>query len=119
MGEPSFAFEFGFELPRAPTGVSGEEANLLGGGEGLAEVDEFFEGMAKAEVGHDVGVGQEKVGVEVAEGAGLDGAAEEEGEFFDGVGEVGDEHFADFVGAGLVQNEAECALSVVLADQND
>ena len=119
MGKPGFAFEFGFELAGTPAGVSGEEANLLGAGKGGAEVNEFFEGMAEAEVGHDVGVGQENVGVEVAEGGGLDGAAEVEGEFFDGVGEVGDEHFADFVGAGLVQDEAECALIVVLADQND
>jgi hypothetical protein len=119
VDEPGFAFEFGFELAGAPAGVSGEEADLLGGGERISEVDEFFEGMAEAKVGEDVGVGQEVVGVQVAERAGLNGAAHIEVHFFDGVGEVSDEDFADFVGAGLVEDEAEGALFVVLANEND
>ena len=119
MDEPGFAFEFGFELAGAPAGVAGEEADLLGGGKRISEVDEFFEGMAEAEIGKDVGVGQEVVGVKVAEGAGLDGAAHVEVHFFDGVGEIGDEDFTDFVGAGLVEDEAEGALFVVLANEND
>jgi hypothetical protein len=119
VGEPGFSFQFGFELAGAPAGVSGEEAELLSGGERLAEVNEFFEGMAEVEVGHDVGVGKEIVGVKVAEGAGLNGAPEVEVKIFDGVREISDQDFANFILAGLIEDEAKGALGVMLANEND
>ena len=57
--------------------------------------------------------------MEIAEGGGLDRAAEVDAQFFDGVGEVRDENFTDFVGAGLVEDEAEGAVGIVLADEDD
>ena len=75
--------------------------------------------MAEGEVGHDVGVGKEWGGVEIAKGGGLDGAAQVNAEFFDGVGEVSDEDFANFVGAGLIENESEGAVRVMLANEDD
>lgn len=119
VGEPGFAFHFAFELAGAPAGVAREEAELLGGGKALADVHEFFDGVAHAELGHDVAIGKVEVGVEVAEGAGLDGAADEKWQFFNGVRQIGDERFADFVFARLREDQSESALGVVGADQND
>ena len=39
--------------------------------------------------------------------------------FLDGFGKVRNKDFANFVWAGLIENEAESALFVVLANEND
>ena len=85
----------------------------------MAEVDEFFEGVAEVEIGHDVGVWKEIVGVKVAKGGGLNGAAEVEVKIFDGVGEISDQDFAYFILAGLIKDEAKRALGVMLANKDD
>ena len=45
--------------------------------------------------------------------------AEEQRRFPERVGQVGHEHLADLVAGGAVQHQAERALGVVLADEND
>lgn len=119
MGEPRFAFEFGLELAGAPTGVAREQPDLLRLREGATDVDQLFEGVAETEVRHHVRVRQKDVGVQIAEGAGLNRAAQINIEILDRVGEIGDEDIADFVWAGLIEDEAERALFVVLANKND
>ena len=85
----------------------------------MAEVNEFFEGMAQIEVGHDVGVRKEIIGVKGAECGGLNGPTEMEVEICDGFGEISDKDFADFILAGLIEDEAKGALGIMLANENN
>ncbi len=71
MREPRVAFHLVLELTRAPTGVTGEEAELLGGGKAAAQFDQFIERVAEAEVWQDVGVREKPIGVEEAHRRGL------------------------------------------------
>ena len=75
--------------------------------------------MTEIEVGHDAGSGQKLIRVEETQGGKLDWTAEKKGLDFQLLREVGDNHFAKFVAAGTVENEAEGAFRVVLADEDD
>src|SRR5712692_1362771 len=74
--------------------------------------------MAKIEVGHNVGLGQINVVVQKAQRLRLDRAAQIEGFLLEGLRQFGDQGVADFVGRGAVQDEAERAFLVVLADED-
>jgi hypothetical protein len=57
--------------------------------------------------------------VEVGEGVGLDGTANVDYFFFELLGKVRDEDVADRVFCGLIQNQSESAIGIVVADQDD
>jgi hypothetical protein len=67
---------------------------------------------------HDAGFGQKLIRVEETEGGKLDGTAKKKGLDFQFLREVGDNHFAKFIAAGTVENEAEGAFSIVLAHEH-
>src|SRR5436190_7507559 len=75
--------------------------------------------MPEIEVGNDVGVRNEGVGMQIAERGGLDRAAQIELVLFDGIGEISNEDVADFVFGGIGQDEAERALGIVVANEDD
>ena len=118
MDEPGLAFHFVFKLAGTPTGVAREHFYFARGGKGLAEFDEGFEGVAEIEVGHDTGAGQEVVRVEIAEGGKLHRAAEVKGLLFELLGDIGHDHFAEAGAAGPVEDEAERAFGVMLANEH-
>lgn len=119
MRQPGSAFHFRVKLAGTPARVAGENFHLLRLREGFAQFQQRIERVAEAEIGHHVGVGQEGVGVQVAQGLGLDGAAEEERLLLEDGGEVDHECVADLVFRGAVEDEAEGAFRVVLADEQD
>jgi hypothetical protein len=119
MSEPGVALHFFLELAGTPAGVTGEGTDFFGGGKGFTEVNERVEGMAEFEVGHDAGIRQEIVRMQKAEGGKLDGTAKEKRLVLELFREVGDDHFAQLVAAGTVQDEAESAFGVMLADEEN
>jgi hypothetical protein len=57
--------------------------------------------------------------MEKAQDAGLDGAAQEKGLLFEGLGQVGHQRVAHLAAGRPVENEAESAFGIVLANQDD
>ena len=118
-GQPRLAFHFVLQLAGRPAGVPGEQAHLFGGRKGFAHFNQIIERMAEGEVGQYVGLRQEGVGVKETEGAGLDRAAEVEGRIPEGIGQVGHDHLANLASERAVEHQAEGAIGVVLADEDD
>jgi hypothetical protein len=75
--------------------------------------------MAQAQVRHHVGVGKEGIGVEKTQRCRLHGSTQVKRTFLERGGQVGNDHFPDFTAGGAVEDEAEGALGVVLADEDD
>jgi hypothetical protein len=57
--------------------------------------------------------------VEIGERAGLDWSSDIEAFLFQGLREIGHEDVTDFVFSGMIQDEAEGAVAIVMANQNN
>ena len=75
--------------------------------------------MAEAQIRDDVGVRNKGIAIEVTQGRGLDRTTEEKRKFLQGIGQIGDDHFTDVAAGSAVQDEAESAFGIVLADQQN
>lgn len=118
MRQPGFAAHFVFQLAGAPSGVPGEDADLLRWREGLADFDECVQRMPDVQVWHHIRVCQERVGMEITQRRGLDRTTEEQRLFAQSFRKIRDHHLADLILRGAVQHEAKRALGIVLAKKN-
>ena len=100
-------------------GVTGEDLQFLRGREGAAEFHQFIQRVIEVEVRQHAGVRQEGVRVQIAQGLRLHGAAEKERLVLQRVGQIRDDRLADFLVRRPVDHQAERALRVVLADEDD
>ena len=119
MGKPGFAFHFIFKLAGTPASVADEHFHFACRGKRFADVGQFIERMAEVEIGHHVGVGDEIVSVQKTQASGLNRAAEIERRFLENIRQIGHDHLVDFLFAGTIEDQTECAFVIVLADQDD
>src|SRR5277367_1243887 len=74
--------------------------------------------MAEREVWQDFAFRQKIVRVQKTQRGGLHRAAEKERRFLERVGQVGGDHLADGLAERAVEDEAERAIGIMLADEN-
>ena len=118
VGEPGFAVHFVLELAWTPAGVTGKPIDLFGGGKGFAEFHQRVERVTEVQVGHHAGFGKKIVRMQKAERGKLDWATEVKGLVLELIGDISDEHFAEVVAAGTVQDKTEGALGIMLTDKD-
>ena len=75
--------------------------------------------MAERKIRQHVGFGNEIVGVQITQRARLHRAAKIKRRGFEYVRQVGDDHLADGLADGAIEDEAKCAFRIVFADEDD
>ena len=75
--------------------------------------------MAEREVGHDAVVGNKIIRVQIAQRRRLHRAAQKQRRGFDPFRQIGDDEFAHGLAERTVENQAERAFRIVLADEDD
>ncbi len=119
MDQPILARHFLIELARCPASVTGEQLEFLRAGKGIAQVHQSVEGMPHVQVKHDVGLGYKNVAMQETQGARLHRAAHEKRLALDRLRQIRHQGLAHFALGGPVQDQAESALRIMLANQHD
>ena len=75
--------------------------------------------MAQVQVRHDAGLGQEIIRMQIAQRGELHRAAQVKRLLLKLVRNIRDNHFAQIISAGTIQDEAKRSLGIMLAYEND